>query len=887
MDRVQQQDRAWDDDRLMSLVDSALAQPPSEREVYLRRECVGDSRLFEQARDDVQWEERMSGFLLEPFCSLDLFDPALEPGELLEGRFRIVREVGEGGMAVVYEAMDEKLGRRIGIKCAKPGFRARLTPEVRHATEISHPNVCKIFEIHTAETDRGEIDFITMEFLDGPTLAERLHQGSLPPNDAAAIANQLCLGLAEAHHNHVIHGDLKSNNIILTHTPDGVRAVITDFGLARRSASQQPTVQSDELGGAPIYMAPELLKGGKPSVASDIYALGVIFHEMACGRQPFNRETSWKEPLTARPAPLAYRWGKVVARCLDPEVARRFRNANEIVQVLAPPRWRRWFAGAAATTAALVVVTGVTTYKWAIAPQEVVRLAILPFKSNAAIGPLSEGMLLDTSDRLSRVKASRNQRVTVIPLIDALHNKVDQPAKARTMLGATYALHGTLRSEGGRIFVVAYVTDTNSLVQLTEWRGQYSTEELRSMPVALAGMVTRTLKFPPLAQVSTVNAAAYVDYSAGLALARQEAKLDRALELLGRAVSADSNSPLTHAGLAEVQWLKYISTKDPQWEQRALASLQNAEERNPDVAALRVLSGTIHDYYGQYGQAEADLSRALELEPNNGDAWRQLGKVYEDNNQPNQALAAYLKAIAIQPQYFKNYQRLGAFYFVGGDYDNAVRQYKEMVRLAPNLADAHYALAAPYLNMGRYAEAEYELNVAISIHETANAVLGLGLSRFYQGRDREAIPYFQRAIEIGPPTSLFYINLGSVLRRASFLREAKEAYGKGLDLADAELAKNPKNGYEKACLAYLCARLGDVRRADSEAAQALQISGGAVNVRWMVALTYEALGQRDKTLATVQGAPASILDRLSRFPDVAELHADPRFQNELLSRQIH
>ena len=90
MDRTQQQDSAWDDDRLMSLVDSALAQPPSEREAYLRCECAGDSRLFEQARDYVQWEERMGGFLLEPFCSLDLFDPALKPGELLEELFRIV-----------------------------------------------------------------------------------------------------------------------------------------------------------------------------------------------------------------------------------------------------------------------------------------------------------------------------------------------------------------------------------------------------------------------------------------------------------------------------------------------------------------------------------------------------------------------------------------------------------------------------------------------------------------------------------------------------------------------------------------------------------------------------------------------------------------------------
>jgi serine/threonine protein kinase len=112
----------------------------------------------------------------------------LEPGELLEGRFRIVRQVGERGMATVYEAMDEKVGKRIAIKCAKAGFRTRLTPELRHATEIAHDNVCRIFEIHTAATDRGEIDFITMEFLDGPTLAGKLLSAPLPEREARIIA---------------------------------------------------------------------------------------------------------------------------------------------------------------------------------------------------------------------------------------------------------------------------------------------------------------------------------------------------------------------------------------------------------------------------------------------------------------------------------------------------------------------------------------------------------------------------------------------------------------------------------------------------------------------------------------------------------------------------
>jgi len=97
----------------------------------------------------------------------------------------------------------KRLGRRIALKCAKSGFHKRLPPEVRHASEISHPNVCKIFEIHTASTSGGEVDFLTMEFLEGETLAARLGRERLPEIEARAIGRQICAGLAEAHRNRV------------------------------------------------------------------------------------------------------------------------------------------------------------------------------------------------------------------------------------------------------------------------------------------------------------------------------------------------------------------------------------------------------------------------------------------------------------------------------------------------------------------------------------------------------------------------------------------------------------------------------------------------------------------------------------------------------------
>ncbi len=161
-----------------------------------------------------------------------------------------------------------------------------------------------------------------MEFIEGQTLGDRLREGPVPKGEAEIIANQLCAGLAEAHRSQVIHGDLKSNNVLLDRGPDGVRAVITDFGLARHWLPQA-AIQSGEAGGALDYMAPELFRGARPSAASDIFALGVILHELATSRKPFDSETRWEERLTRRPAPLQHRWRRIVGRCLEPDPACR------------------------------------------------------------------------------------------------------------------------------------------------------------------------------------------------------------------------------------------------------------------------------------------------------------------------------------------------------------------------------------------------------------------------------------------------------------------------------------------------------------------------------------------------------------------------------------
>jgi hypothetical protein len=156
---------AQDDDLVMSLVELALAQPVGDRKAYLEGACAGSSsELFRLVWNYVEAEQRMNGFLLDPLCPRKSFEHPFESGDILGGRFRIVREVAQGGMGIVYEAVDEKLERRIALKFAKIGFSDRLPPEVRNAREITHPNVCKIFEIHTASTQYGESIFWQWSF---------------------------------------------------------------------------------------------------------------------------------------------------------------------------------------------------------------------------------------------------------------------------------------------------------------------------------------------------------------------------------------------------------------------------------------------------------------------------------------------------------------------------------------------------------------------------------------------------------------------------------------------------------------------------------------------------------------------------------------------------
>ena len=544
-----------DDDAVMSLVEHALARPAGERQTYLQNACAGDPDLYQEVMSYVEWETRMNGFLLEPLYSVRAMEHPFEPGELLEQRFRIVREVAQGGMGVVYEAVDERLKRRIALKCAKAGFGNRLPPEVRHATEISHPNVCKIFEIHTATTRLGEIDFVTMEFLTGETLTERLARGPVPEAEAVAIARQLSAGLAEAHRNHVIHGDLKSNNVV----PDqrgGWGEPRGDHGFrpgSRNGGGAAHRTFGSQCG-TPAYMAPELWNGAKASVASDIFALGVILHELVYGRRPQSPEGAPdRQP----------KWDRILARCLDPDPLRRFGDADEIAQDLAPSRVLHWWLAAAAAVA-LAALAGAITYRSATAPEESVSMALLPIAASGHAAALAGTVARDEEAELRHLQGGKRVRLKVISAAEVARRHVDSAAAARTELGATHVLQATLAEENGRVVLHALLTDTRTQANAGDREFQYAPGEVRYAAAAMAGMVTAALRLPPPAG-APVNAAAKKDYEAGLAYTCATPPWIRRFHCWSARSPRYRIRPLTWAGLAEAQWFQYYITKDRGW----------------------------------------------------------------------------------------------------------------------------------------------------------------------------------------------------------------------------------------------------------------------------------------------------------------------------------
>lgn len=363
-----QQDR-WQ--AITDIFHAALELSVSERAAFVLMASKGDSELRSEVEKLLAADEKAGDYLESPVTASALPDtrqqpPALRPGDVLCGRFHIVRAIGEGGMGKVFEATDSELGVKVALKQIRPEISstaeavARFRQEVRLAHKITHPNVCRTYDLNrdllkAVDGRVHEIVFLTMEFLEGETLACKIKRdGPVSSDHAFEIACQIGSALATAHALGIVHRDIKPANIMLASmaaaSRQPPRVVIMDFGLARRN----PVIVSGEtfsLGttdrpiGTLAYMAPEQLNGHPVSPATDIYSFGLVLFEMITGSRAFPCESlldgiahrlSGPPPSArARMPNVSENWERTIHTCLELSPQRRFQNATHVIESLA------------------------------------------------------------------------------------------------------------------------------------------------------------------------------------------------------------------------------------------------------------------------------------------------------------------------------------------------------------------------------------------------------------------------------------------------------------------------------------------------------------------------------------------------------------------------
>src|SRR5580658_2139631 len=316
MERLQQ---------IETLFQEALRRPAAERDAFLRQACGSDSDLLRELRSrlaDV-------GQALPPANSTPA-PTVLQPGQTL-GPYQIVSFIAAGGMGAVYRARDPRMGRDVAIKVAAERFSERFSREVHAVAALNHPNICHLYDVGP--------DYLVMELVEGPTLAQRIKQGALPLEEALGTAKQIAGALEAAHEKGIVHRDLKPGNIKLR--PDGTAKVL-DFGLAKIAETAEagprpedsPTLTVDAatrvgvILGTAAYMPPEQARGRPVDKRADIWAFGVVLYEMLTGERLFEGETvsdtlievATKEPNWER---VPARARTLLRRCLEKDPKKR------------------------------------------------------------------------------------------------------------------------------------------------------------------------------------------------------------------------------------------------------------------------------------------------------------------------------------------------------------------------------------------------------------------------------------------------------------------------------------------------------------------------------------------------------------------------------------
>lgn len=591
----------------------------------------------------------------------------LAVGDLFANRYRILRELGQGGMGVVYAAEDVTLSEGVALKvlhAAHPrdGSLDLFRREVRLARRVTHPNVVRTYDIGLAEG----LHFLTMELVEGGSLRERITLAPLPLQDVVRLARQIADGLTAAHEAGVVHRDLKPSNVLVTRTD---RVALTDFGIAR-SLSEGPSelTRSGLLLGTPAYMAPEQLFGDVPGPAADLYAFGLLVYEMATGRRvhpPTSSPRSRLQDEPVDPAPLAHlpaSLSRLVLDCLSFEIADRPPGAREVSTRLATLDAEGANLAFRATDPggpgrALeddpVTVRERPHIEGRFAPMPATRhaIAVLPFHASEADVVLAEALAEELSDRLCRTDGFL---VFGVGATRAVATRDVKRLKAE--LGADLVLDGTLTRSGGRTRTSVRLFDSSSGAQL--WADRFDGELADALEVQdrvanrIAEILRVELELRGLdVRLDAQDVADYLDARGALRGPLDETEsLHRAAEVFRRLVErvpcfdlaiagrADALARLSFAGLDVVRLAEIDEAVD------------HALRVAPWLPETQLAAARRSVARGEFAEAAGALARATRMAPTFAAAHAYLGSLQVEAGRAEEGTERIELAVRIDPK---------------------------------------------------------------------------------------------------------------------------------------------------------------------------------------------------------------------------------------------
>ena len=391
-------------EKIKNILDTAIQMPEQDRAEFLHSACSEDSALRKEIQQLITTYERtaisleLSANAALNYAQSEDSSHVLRNGQFVAGRFGVVRFLDRGGMGEVYEAWDSELQDLVALKTIRQEIAAipmaidRFKQEVKRARGISHPNVCRVYDLFSHELSANErLWFLTMELLLGQTLSDHLQrEGPFRPEQALDLVEQIVAGLAAAHDLGVVHRDFKSSNVMLVSTiGNRTRAVVTDFGLSVALSPEDEGAREVGRGGTPAYMAPEQVNGGKVGLATDQYALGVVICEMLAGQRPKRvSDDQHGNGLQLPEKAMVPKWEALIRRCLQPIPENRFGHIREIAAALGTGRLGTGLHKRAITLVAVIVILlAITAIKLARKPVRLEKLSELTAGTDFSINP--------------------------------------------------------------------------------------------------------------------------------------------------------------------------------------------------------------------------------------------------------------------------------------------------------------------------------------------------------------------------------------------------------------------------------------------------------------------------------------------------------------------